>query len=80
MALARLRLGQILTAKKQYAEADGLLTLAADNLSKERGPADTYTKNAIKARVELYQAWGKLAQAQAQQALLADDAAKKAAK
>jgi eukaryotic-like serine/threonine-protein kinase len=84
VSMARMRLGQILTAKKRYSESDGLLALAAVNLSKERGPSDTSTRNAIKARIELYQAWGKLAEAQAQQALLADGAttggAKNAAK
>jgi eukaryotic-like serine/threonine-protein kinase len=72
VSLSRLRLGQILTKKKRYAEADGLLRQAADNLTAAGAGAATFRTNAIKARVELYEAWGKKAEAQAQQALLAD--------
>jgi serine/threonine protein kinase/lipopolysaccharide biosynthesis regulator YciM len=76
VALARLRLGQILTKQKRYAEADGLLRQAADSLTAAGAGATAYRTNAIKARVELYTAWGKTADAQAQQALLAAGAAK----
>jgi serine/threonine protein kinase len=72
VALARLRLGQILTAKKRYPEADVELRQAAENLTAAGDGAATFRKNAIKARIELYRAWGKKAEAQAQEALLAD--------
>jgi len=80
VSLSRLRLGQILTAEKRYAEADALLRQASDNFAAGGAAAATFRVNAIKARVELYQAWGKTAEAQAQQALLADGGAKTAAK
>ena len=80
VSLTRTRLGQILTAKKRYPEADELLRQAAENL-KAAGPgAATYARNAIKARVALYEAWGKKAEAAEQQALLDGDAAKNASK
>ena len=53
VSLSRLRLGQILTKKKRYAEADGLLRQAADNLNAAGAGATAYRTNAIKARVEL---------------------------
>ena len=71
VALTRLRLGEILTAKKRYAEADGLLRQAADSLAAAGPGTDEQRKKAIKARIELYEKWGKPAEAQAQQALLA---------
>ena len=80
VSLAQLRLGQILTKKKSYPQADELLRLAATHLTASRGATDTYTKNAIKARVELYRAWGKPGEAEAQQALLEDSGAKATAK
>jgi serine/threonine protein kinase/Tfp pilus assembly protein PilF len=70
VSLSRLRLGQILTKKKRYAEADALLRQAAENLATAGAGADRFRRNAIKARIELYQAWGKPAQARAQEALL----------
>jgi eukaryotic-like serine/threonine-protein kinase len=76
IALTRLRLGQILTAKKRYAEADGMLRQAVDSLTAAGAAADAQRKNAIKARIELYQAWGKKAEAAEQAALLADGATK----
>ncbi len=76
VALARLRLGQVLAAKKRYPEADALMRAAAESLIKERGAADTFAKRAITARAELYRAWGKPAEAKAQEALLAADAGK----
>jgi len=78
VSLGRLRLGQILTARKRYAEADEPLRLAAENLTAAGAGADTYRRNAIKARVDLYQAWGKKAEAAEQQALLAAGASKNA--
>ena len=80
VALARLRLGQVLAAKKRYPEADALVGAAEESLIKERGAADTFAKRAITARAELYKAWGKPAQAKAQEALLAADAGKTASK
>jgi eukaryotic-like serine/threonine-protein kinase len=74
VSLSRLRLGQILTAKKNYPQADELLHQASDNLAAAGEGAATFRRNAIKARVDLYQAWGKKAEASAQQALLADGA------
>jgi len=74
VSLSRLRLGQILTAKKRYAEADAELRAAADNFASAGAAAETFHRNAIKARVELYDAWGKPAEAAAQQALLSPDA------
>jgi len=71
VALTRLRLGEILTAKKRYAEADDLLRQAADSLAAAGPGTDEQRKKAIKARIELYEKWGKPAEAQAQQALLA---------
>jgi eukaryotic-like serine/threonine-protein kinase len=76
VSLARLRLGQVLAAKKRYPEADTLVGAAEESLIKERGAADTFAKRAITARVELYKAWGKPAEAKAQEALLAENAAK----
>ena len=75
VALTRLRLGEILTAKKRYAEADGLLRQAADSLAAAGPGADEQRKRAIKARVALYEKWGKPAEAQAQEALLAEGGA-----
>ncbi|MGE5278725.1 MAG: serine/threonine-protein kinase [Acidobacteriota bacterium] len=80
VALARLRLGEILTAKRRYAEAEPMLRDAGESLIKARGTSDTYAKRAITARAELYKAWGKSAEAKAQEALLAEDATKAAAK
>jgi serine/threonine protein kinase/TolA-binding protein len=80
VSLSRLRLGQILTAEKRYAEADALLRQASDNFTAAGAGAATFRVNTIKARVELYQAWGKAPEAQAQQALLADSGTQKAAK
>ncbi len=71
VSLGRTRLAQILTKKKRYAEADELLRQATENLTAAGEGADTYRRNAIKARVELYDAWGKKAEARAQEALLA---------
>jgi serine/threonine protein kinase len=70
VALANLRLGQILTAKKRYSDADALLRVAAESLAASRGISDPVARDAIKAREELYRSWGKTAEAQAQQALL----------
>ena len=74
VSLSRLRLGQILTAKKNYAHADELLRQAADNFAAAGEGGAHFRRNAIKARIDLYQAWGKKAEASAQQALLADGA------
>ena len=71
VAGARIRLGQVLLARKKYAEADGLLRQAAEVLMKETGPSGQNTQLAIQTRVELYKAWGKPAEAKAQEALLA---------
>ncbi|HYX21683.1 MAG TPA: hypothetical protein VFA98_12635, partial [Thermoanaerobaculia bacterium] len=79
VSLSRLRLGQILTAKKRYAEADAELRVSADQLASAGAAAATFHRNAIKARVELYQAWGRPAEAAAQQALLAPEAGAKSA-
>jgi tetratricopeptide (TPR) repeat protein len=76
VSLSRLRLGQILTKKQRYAEADGLLRQAAESLTAAGTGAAAFRTNAIKARVELYQAWGKTAEARAQEELLAANAAK----
>jgi serine/threonine protein kinase/uncharacterized protein HemY len=76
MALGRLRLGQIYTAKKRFPEADALLRAAAESLIKEQGVSGVFAKRAITARAELYKAWGKPAEASAQQALLAQNAPK----
>jgi serine/threonine protein kinase len=80
VALGRQRLGQILTAKKRYAEADPLLRFAAETLTPERGAPEQFRRNAIKARADLYEAWGKKAEAAEQQALLASLAPKNASK
>ena len=53
VAQARLRLGQVLTAKKRYAEADPLLRAAVESLLASRGASDPFTRSAITARVEL---------------------------
>ncbi|HEY1250897.1 MAG TPA: serine/threonine-protein kinase [Thermoanaerobaculia bacterium] len=76
VSLTRLRLGQILTAKKSYAQADEMLRLAVDGLTASGAGAETYRTNAIKARVALYQAWGKPEEARAQEELLAANAPK----
>src|SRR5262245_45305362 len=44
VSLSRTRLGQILTAKKRYAEADEELRMAAENLT-AAGADDTFRKN-----------------------------------
>jgi non-specific serine/threonine protein kinase/serine/threonine-protein kinase len=80
VSLSRLRLGQILTAKRRYSDADPLLRQAFDNLTAAGAAAATFRTNAIKARLALYQAWGKPAEARAQEALLADSGPKTAAK
>jgi tetratricopeptide (TPR) repeat protein len=79
VALTRLRLGQILTAQKRYPQADELLRKAAESLAAAGPGAASYAQNAIKARVALYQAWGKPAEAAAQQALLPANAETKSA-
>ena len=80
VALARLRIGEILTAKKRYPEADAMLRDAAEILIKAQGASGVFAKRAITARADLYRAWGKPELAKAQEALLADGAAKTAAK
>jgi serine/threonine protein kinase len=70
VSLSRLRLGEILTKKRRYTEADELLRQAAENLAAAGPGADTFRRNAIKARIALYEAWGKPAEARAQEALL----------
>ena len=77
VALTQTRLGQILTKKKRYADADDLLRRAADSLTAAGAGADAYRRNAVKARVELYDAWGRKSEAAAQQALLAEGEAAK---
>ena len=79
LSLSRLRLGQILTLKKRYAEADGLLRQAAENFRAVGEAGATFEVNAIKARAALYEAWGKPQEAREQQALL-EQATKAAAK
>jgi serine/threonine protein kinase/Tfp pilus assembly protein PilF len=76
VAGARLRLGQALLARKKYAEADGFLRPATEVLLAKAGPSNPNTQAAIQARIELYRAWGKPAEAKAQEALLAEAAAK----
>ncbi|HEY2798291.1 MAG TPA: serine/threonine-protein kinase [Thermoanaerobaculia bacterium] len=71
VSLSRLRFGQILTARKRYPEADEPLRQAATNLAAAGPGAATAARNAIKARAELYKAWGKKPEARAQEALLA---------
>src|SRR5262249_27266780 len=71
VSLSRLRLGQILTAKKSYAPANELLRVAAENLAGSGPAGETFRRNAIKARIDLYQAWGKPAEAREQETLLA---------
>jgi serine/threonine protein kinase/lipopolysaccharide biosynthesis regulator YciM len=78
VALARLRVGEILMARKKYAEAEPLVRAAEDSLIKTRGASDAFAKRAITAGVELYRSWGKPAAAKEQEALLADGAAKAA--
>jgi hypothetical protein len=80
VSLARLRLGQVLTAKKRYPQADELLRLAATNLTAAGAAATAFTRNVIKARVDLYTAWGKPAEASAQKALLAEEDSRTAMK
>jgi tetratricopeptide (TPR) repeat protein len=72
VSISRYRLGHILTKKRRYAEADALLRQAAENLTAAGAGADRFRRNAIKARIELYQAWGKPAQARELETLLAD--------
>jgi eukaryotic-like serine/threonine-protein kinase len=76
VALTRLRLGQILTAKRRYADADAELRVAAENFTAAGPAGESFRKNAIKARIELYTAWGKPGEAAAQQALLASNGTK----
>jgi tetratricopeptide (TPR) repeat protein len=73
VALSRTRLGQILTAKKRYSEADHELRAAEENLA--AAGAASFLQNAIKARIALYDAWGKKSEARALEALLASGAA-----
>ncbi len=79
VASNRLRLGQVLTARKKYPEADELLRQAAEVFARS-GPSTRNAQDAIKARVDLYRAWGKPAEAKAQEALLAEGAATAATK
>jgi eukaryotic-like serine/threonine-protein kinase len=75
VAGARLRLGQALTARKKYAEADELLRQAAEAFVKS-DPSSPTAQAAIQARIDLYKAWGKSAEAKAQETLLASASAK----
>ena len=70
VALSRLRLGQVLTAEKRYPEADEQLRTAEKSLA-AAGADETFRRNAIKARIALYDAWGKKSEARALEALLA---------
>jgi tetratricopeptide (TPR) repeat protein len=70
VSLSRTRLGQVLTAKKRYAEADAELRMAEKNLA-AAGADDSFRRNAIKARIALYDAWGKKSEARELEALLA---------
>ncbi|HEY3123958.1 MAG TPA: hypothetical protein VGK70_07810 [Thermoanaerobaculia bacterium] len=63
-----------------YAEADEPLRQAAENLTAADAGAATFHQNAIEARVALYDAWEKKAEARAQEALLADGGTKSASK
>jgi tetratricopeptide (TPR) repeat protein len=76
VALGRFRLGRILTARKKFAEADELLREAARSFTASAGPSDPNTQNVVKARIELYRAWGKPTDLSAQQALLSPPAGK----
>lgn len=76
VAAARLRLGQILSARKEYREADELLRLAAESYRKNKGISDAHTQKAIRARIDLYRSWGRTEEARAQEALLAENAGK----
>jgi serine/threonine protein kinase len=80
VAGGRFRLGRILTARKKFAEADELLRQAAESFTASAGASDPNTQNVVKARIELYRAWGKTAELSAQESLLArtaEDSAKK---
>ena len=72
-------MGQVLTARKKYAEADELLGQSAEVLAR-MSPSGPNTQAVIKTRIELYLARGKPAQAKAQEALLTKAAAKAAKK
>jgi hypothetical protein len=71
VAGARFRVGQVLLAKKRYADADSFLRPAAEVLAAKAGLANPNARGAIQARIDLYKAWGKPAEAKAQEALLA---------
>ena len=55
-------------------------TRGVENLTAACDGAATSRTNAIKARVALYEAWGKKAEARAQEALLVDSGPRSAAK
>jgi eukaryotic-like serine/threonine-protein kinase len=74
VASARLRLGQTLTARKKYPEADALLRQAAEVFVAGKDPSTKNAQETIKARMELYRAWGRPAEAKAQETLLAQAA------
>jgi len=77
VSLSRLRLGEILTARKRYPEADDQLRRAADNLKAVGAGGEAFWRRAVKARIELDNAWGKPAAAHAEKELLGAESAPK---
>jgi hypothetical protein len=55
--------GRLLAARRDYAAAERVLLDAQQALEAAVGPAHAQTKKAIGNLVDLYQAWGKAAQA-----------------
>lgn len=56
---ADLSLGRMLTAAGRFEEAEPLLASALARLEVQRGRDDRFTRQAIRALLELYEAWGK---------------------
>jgi tetratricopeptide (TPR) repeat protein len=73
---ARLRVGQVLVAKKRYAEADEFFRQAADVYFAKSDITNPNARSTVQSRIDLYKAWGKPAEAKAQEAFLADAVAK----
>lgn len=58
-AVVRLHWGAMRTEQAQYAAAESLLVRAHDELHRVRGPTNHHTRQARRALVSLYEAWGR---------------------
>jgi tetratricopeptide (TPR) repeat protein len=66
------RLGDVLAAQGEYADAEGVLREAYDRLRAERGVEDSFTQEAVASLIALYERWGRPAEAARFRALVVE--------